>query len=1166
MKFFLLLLLSLPLFASAQLNGGTTYPINGVNNPPTSFGSIQDAADYLSINGVTGLGNVILELRAGYVASLEPAAGVLIDSIPGTSFSRRVIFRPGTGISADININTPGTAALTLQNVKYVTIDGRPGGVGTTGSLSFTNASTSATGFTGALLLVNSAKFNVVQYCSFTANATLATSSTVVGTGVVMFGDAGTFAEGNNGNKLYRCNINGNSSAHQLVVSKGSTASPAVANRADTIRGCNLFDNFSNVTANIAMNISFGNDRWYIDSNNIYQTSPRTYSLQALNTGIATVLNFTGEAHVIAYNNIGGSAPGATGSMVLGTGVGATIATGYRAIDCQHGENTFIFGNNIQNIALSYAASAGSFSNAMIFANIQYSTANPTNIGFNRINNISFTNNNGFVRLRTIYLRAVVTAATGTFSNVQPVLFTYNNILNNITGVGSGATGSVDLNGISCESASGANLAGGTAIGQFLAYDNKMTQFTATGANTGTVIRGILTFSSQGTNSTSGLGNYNEFIRDTISGFSTNSLSTVVTTPGIVGIAINSGLVDTSLIQSCDISNLANTNATDIANAVTGIVLTNGAWDVSRNRIYDLRNAATGATLRANLFGINIRGVNAPSTVYNNQISIGSGQNTNLQVYGILNNFSSPNLLNINYNTVLISGSPASGAANSAAIYRGSDTLAPVVPIVTPWSVVNNLCINRRSGGTGNHTAIFNQAIAAGNGFTADFNTLSTANTATAAQWGTTASNFATWKTNSSGDVYSYYAQNAASSSLSANPAQVNLANLFSNAAFETNGNLGIDSTKAECWLVAGKGRAIPTISGAFRSINPAFPTCIGATEFNPQVPAPCSFESAAPSSGGSSDYIFAGRTLMNIAWGAGGTLPSTVCVRYFSGRDVAPSSPNNNYSASYWQVTAANGSGYTYTPTINFSASERGRVPFTNTAVKQAFFNGVSWNYLGPTATANTATNPATSTIANITNQLGNTTALILTDVANPIPVDLRSFTATRNGSINQLTWITEQEQNSSRFVIEHSTDGRSFNPIAEVTAAGNSSTAITYNYTHTTPIRGVNYYRLRLIDRDNSFRYSPIRSVRNEGLANVSVYPNPVKAALSVSIEADKAITGQVVITDLNGRQVYTRTVNLVQGGNLLPVNTSALQAGTYILKVMMDEDLVVRKFTKQ
>jgi Secretion system C-terminal sorting domain/CARDB len=181
------------------------------------------------------------------------------------------------------------------------------------------------------------------------------------------------------------------------------------------------------------------------------------------------------------------------------------------------------------------------------------------------------------------------------------------------------------------------------------------------------------------------------------------------------------------------------------------------------------------------------------------------------------------------------------------------------------------------------------------------------------------------------------------------------------------------------------------------------------------------------------------------------------------------------------------------------------------------------------------------------------------------PIPVDLLYFNATRNGAANTLAWATAQEINSSKFVVERSSNGGAYTPIGDIAAAGNSTNTRTYSFIDIAPVRGINLYRLRIVDKDNQFRMSWIRQVRNEGLANVSVYPNPVQDKLTVNIQADKAVAGQVIITDVNGKAVYNKAVNMIQGENIIPVDAAALQAGTYFIKVLLEGDMIVRKFNK-
>ena len=115
----------------APLIGGNIYPINGTQNPPTSFASITTASAYLASDGVTGSGQVIFELNSGYVGEPGP---ISINAIPGTSATLGVTFRPAVGYTALTSIPggaSPNQHAIKMNGCSYVTLDGRAGGLGT---------------------------------------------------------------------------------------------------------------------------------------------------------------------------------------------------------------------------------------------------------------------------------------------------------------------------------------------------------------------------------------------------------------------------------------------------------------------------------------------------------------------------------------------------------------------------------------------------------------------------------------------------------------------------------------------------------------------------------------------------------------------------------------------------------------------------------------------------------------------------------------------------------------------------------------------------------------------------------------------------------------------------------------------------------------------------
>ena len=179
--------------------------------------------------------------------------------------------------------------------------------------------------------------------------------------------------------------------------------------------------------------------------------------------------------------------------------------------------------------------------------------------------------------------------------------------------------------------------------------------------------------------------------------------------------------------------------------------------------------------------------------------------------------------------------------------------------------------------------------------------------------------------------------------------------------------------------------------------------------------------------------------------------------------------------------------------------------------------------------------------------------------------PLTLVSFTAQKQNKTNKLTWKTSQELNTLKFVIEQSKNGREFVQLGEVAAAGNSSTERTYNFTHNLPVKGYNYYRLKMVDIDGRFKYSPVRNLQNLGINEISSYPNPVRDNMVVGINADKTGIANVVITDVSGKAVYAKVYTVTEGDNNFYINTASLTAGNYIIKIQMSEDVVVKKFIK-
>ncbi|MBC7628123.1 MAG: hypothetical protein H7254_12630, partial [Ferruginibacter sp.] len=104
----------------------------------------------------------------------------------------------------------------------------------------------------------------------------------------------------------------------------------------------------------------------------------------------------------------------------------------------------------------------------------------------------------------------------------------------------------------------------------------------------------------------------------------------------------------------------------------------------------------------------------------------------------------------------------------------------------------------------------------------------------------------------------------------------------------------------------------------------------------------------------------------------------------------------------------------------------------------------------------------------------------IALQPAGGPLPVSLVDFTATKQNKVVDLNWQTSIEQNSSYFDVEFSRDGSKFESIGKVKASISSTTYKSYSTKHLSPVNGLNYYRLKLVDVDGSSKYSAVRTVK--------------------------------------------------------------------------------------
>ncbi|MBS1669684.1 MAG: T9SS type A sorting domain-containing protein [Bacteroidetes bacterium] len=207
-----------------------------------------------------------------------------------------------------------------------------------------------------------------------------------------------------------------------------------------------------------------------------------------------------------------------------------------------------------------------------------------------------------------------------------------------------------------------------------------------------------------------------------------------------------------------------------------------------------------------------------------------------------------------------------------------------------------------------------------------------------------------------------------------------------------------------------------------------------------------------------------------------------------------------------------------------------------------------------------------------SITGRYNSIAFEVISKLGNTLPMTIVAFDAQLNNNKEKalLNWSTATELNASNFVVQRSTNGTDYEDVALVfTQEGNSSTIRNYNYAD--DISSVNsnivYYRLKLVDLDGNFSYSPVDLIRltNESKqAEIVTFPNPVQNQLHITIP--NSWQGKLVsytIYNVSGSPI--KQIANSNAGQTETVDISTLPMGVYFVKAANGSQTSVQRIIK-
>ncbi|MDF2379995.1 T9SS type A sorting domain-containing protein [Nostoc ellipsosporum NOK] len=174
-------------------------------------------------------------------------------------------------------------------------------------------------------------------------------------------------------------------------------------------------------------------------------------------------------------------------------------------------------------------------------------------------------------------------------------------------------------------------------------------------------------------------------------------------------------------------------------------------------------------------------------------------------------------------------------------------------------------------------------------------------------------------------------------------------------------------------------------------------------------------------------------------------------------------------------------------------------------------------------------------------------------------LPLVLNGFGVRGENGYAKLSWSTAWESNLDRFDITVSRDGTHFEKLGE-TAARNLNDQQHYQYEYQLPESGTYYFRLRMIDKDSSERFSSVATLTWQSRDEISLYPNPAGEQLIVTRRTAIPATWQMI--DMNGRVIKTGSLN----GLTTIIPLTGIKNGSYVLRFINNGRPVQSVFIKK
>lgn len=172
-------------------------------------------------------------------------------------------------------------------------------------------------------------------------------------------------------------------------------------------------------------------------------------------------------------------------------------------------------------------------------------------------------------------------------------------------------------------------------------------------------------------------------------------------------------------------------------------------------------------------------------------------------------------------------------------------------------------------------------------------------------------------------------------------------------------------------------------------------------------------------------------------------------------------------------------------------------------------------------------------------------------TGIYQSLNAEIGYFNVTQNNKFVDIIFELIETEDLEWIDVQHSSNGIHFEAFERI-PSNVESPQLEVKTTHYKPEQGINYYRLKMVDNNGEFTFSPIKSIRFPD-TEWKVYPNP--GSTFVTFDNQGRVPSVIVLRDCHGHTVVSAShTNRIEVMNCKP--------GVYIANIVEGDSHVFKK----